>query len=146
MHVYGVFDVFEVIYIYAYVCISNFEMQGIKKNKKKENEAGPLPCVCTRQRTFGHIAVCIHMAKRPRGARLCSLVCLATSLSCVFDGICTTKVAAHSKAWHARQSIACTTKQGCTAMTGRTTKDPSARQRTRCTTKVAAHRKAWVAW
>jgi hypothetical protein len=50
-------------YIYAYMCIYNFEMQGIKEKQKLLWGKGP----------FGHIAVCIHTKKPPHGAHLCIL-------------------------------------------------------------------------
>jgi hypothetical protein len=63
----------KIIWVYALLSIAIFEMQGIsKKQQKNEKKQGPLPCVCTRQRTFGHFAVCTCTAKEPRVAKLCS--------------------------------------------------------------------------
>jgi hypothetical protein len=61
-----------------------------------------LPCVCTRQRTFGHFVVCIHTAKRQCGASLCSLVACCVpgkGFAVRVDGRCTTKIGALPCGW-----------------------------------------------
>jgi hypothetical protein len=132
MHVFGVFDVFEVI------CISNFKIQG--KKEKKENEAGPLQCVRTWQRTFGHISVCIHTVKGPRGAHLCFLV----ACWCAWQGLCRACWwAAHGKGWtgaHGKANMH-GRKVGPMAKNGCTTERCDSRQRRWARQRDATHDK-----
>jgi hypothetical protein len=125
------------------------------KNSKKMKNMGHLPCVCTRQRTFGHFVVCTRTAKGPRGAQLCSwellggmlhILCRAAWGTCARQKARHVKPLAHGndnarqssnarRSEHARQRGGRTATKLCTAKRGCTTKK-------RGTAKMIAHGKA----